>query len=156
MTVNTPPPPAAIAVGAALLQLMALARPATAARGVGAGLIGLGSAALLGAAIHDFRRRGTTVSPLAPAQASSLVTTGPNRFSRTPMYVAMTGLLAAHALLRGRWEALFPAATFVVVMNLVQIPFEEAALRSTTAELVPRTPASGIQPCERVMMNGEV
>ena len=129
----TTPPPAALVAGAALLQLAIPARPDSRARSVGAGLLGLCSAALLGAAVHDFRSNGTTVNPLSPEQASSLVTTGPNRFSRNPMYVAMAGLLAAHALFRGRWAALLPAAALVTVIDRVQIPAEESALRERFA-----------------------
>lgn len=87
------------------------------------------SVALLGASVLDFRRNRTTVNPLTPEEVSALVTTGPNQLSRNPMYVGMAGLLAAHALFRGRWAALLPVAAFVAAIDRAQIPGEEAALR---------------------------
>ena len=44
------------------------------------------------------------------------------------MYVGLTGLLVANAIRRGSVRALLPAVVFVVVMDRVQIPAEEAAL----------------------------
>ena len=42
------------------------------------------------AAIVAFRRAKTTVNPLAPDKASSVVTTGIHRLTRNPMYCAMS------------------------------------------------------------------
>jgi protein-S-isoprenylcysteine O-methyltransferase Ste14 len=68
------------------------------------------------------------VDPLEPARASTLVTTGPNAITRNPMYVGLTGLLVAHAILRGSWPALAPVAGFVAYLDRVQIRAEEKAL----------------------------
>lgn len=143
---KTLPPPAALATAAALAQrLLGGPRPARPARTAAAGLVGAASAGLLVAAVEQFRRTGTTVNPLEPGTATDLVTTGANAVSRNPMYVGMAGVLVAHALLRGRWAALLPAAAFVVAIDRGQIAAEEAALRerfpgdySTYAARVPR------------------
>lgn len=128
MTTN--PPPAALAAAAAVAQrLVGAARPARPARTAAAGLLGAVSTGLLVAALGEFRRSRTTVNPLEPGTATALVTTGANAISRNPMYVGMAGLLAAHALLRGRWAALLPVAAFVAVLDRGQIAAEEAALR---------------------------
>jgi protein-S-isoprenylcysteine O-methyltransferase Ste14 len=93
--------------------------------------IGLAAASIAtaGAASRRFRRMGTTVLPFHPEEASALVTTGPNAVSRNPMYVGMSGLLVAHAVYRGSWAALAPAAAFVAIIDVYQVRFEEAALR---------------------------
>jgi len=44
-----------------------------------------------------FARAGTEVNPFRPSTA--LVTSGPYRFSRNPMYVGVTGLLVGLALI---------------------------------------------------------
>ncbi len=44
------------------------------------------------------------------------------------MYVGLSGLLVSYAIRRGSWTALLPAAAFVVVIDRLQIPSEEAAL----------------------------
>ena len=49
------------------------------------------------------------------------------------MYVAMAGILAAHAVLRGPW-AWLPAACFALLIDRLQIPAEEKALRRTFPE----------------------
>lgn len=45
------------------------------------------------------------------------------------MYVGMAGALSAHALRRGGWAAVLPVLGFVGVMDRIQIPAEEDALR---------------------------
>ena len=121
---KTHPPPAALAAAALVTQrLLGASRPARPARTAAAGLVGGASAALVVTAVGEFRRTRTSVNPLEPGTATALVTTGAN-----PMYVGMAGLLAAHALLRGRGAALLPAAAFVAVIDRVQIAAEEAAL----------------------------
>ena len=125
-------PPPALALGAAVAQraLTRHATPPTVLAKVAAGVTAAASAALAGTAARGFRRQGTTLDPLDPAQASVLVTTGANSITRNPMYVGLAGFLVANAIRRGSWLALVPAAGFVLVMDRWQIPAEEAALRA--------------------------
>lgn len=102
-------------------------RPA-AWRTLAAGAVGLASGGLLAGSVGAFRLRGTTVNPVDPGRVSALVTSGPNAVSRNPMYVGMAGVLAAHALWRGSWPALLPAAAFGVAVDRLQIRAEERAL----------------------------
>ncbi len=95
-----------------------------------AGAIALVSTGLAEGATRLFRKSGTTMNPLDPAQASALVTTGPNAITRNPMYVGLTGLLIANAVRRGSWAALAPVAVFVLVIDRTQIPAEETALQA--------------------------
>ena len=91
--------------------------------------IALASVGLAEGSARELRRVGTTLNPIDPAQATTLVTTGPNSTTRNPMYVGLTMLLVANALRRGSWTALAPVAAFVMVMDRVQIAAEEAALQ---------------------------
>ncbi|WP_150460129.1 methyltransferase family protein [Nesterenkonia ebinurensis] len=121
-------PPAVVLAAAGGAQLLVPKKPVRLFRGVGAAIMGVASAGMLGASISRFRQHETTVNPVNPEQASALVTDGPNAISRNPMYLGMTGLLCAHALWRGTWRSVFPAALFYGWIDRVQIPPEENAL----------------------------
>jgi protein-S-isoprenylcysteine O-methyltransferase Ste14 len=102
-------------------------------RTLAAGIAIFGAAAcVLGVA--DFRRHGTTVHPLQPEAASSLVVSGIYRISRNPMYLGMVVFLAAWSI----WLAHPVGAAGPVILaawlHLVQIPFEEQALRERFGE----------------------
>ncbi len=85
-----------------------------------------GGGALALAALGLFRRRGTTHHPFE--RPSALVTTGPYRFTRNPMYVGVTSVLAGVAVLSGSLWLLIPPVAFVLWIDRVQIPFEETLL----------------------------
>lgn len=126
---SRPIPPAALAAGAAAVQaLMTRGRTTTRGSRVVGAAIAAPSVYFLAGAVERFRRAGTTVDPRPGAHASSLVTTGPSARSRNPMYVAMSGLLLAHAAARRSVPAVLPAALFVAWVDRVQIPMEEAHL----------------------------
>lgn len=103
-------------------------RPTIASRAV-ASAIAAASVGFAGAASVRFARERTTVDPHAPSRASTLVTDGPNSLTRNPMYLGMAGLLAAHAVWRRSPAALLPVVAFVAVIDRVQVPAEEDALR---------------------------
>ena len=89
--------------------------------------------ALLGGAITiagavSFGRARTTVNPLKPETASSLVVSGIYRRTRNPMYVGFLMVLLGWAVfLASPWGLLGPAL-FVLYMNRFQIAPEERAL----------------------------
>jgi protein-S-isoprenylcysteine O-methyltransferase Ste14 len=97
-------------------------------RRTAAAAIALASVATMASAMHQFRSSGTTVDPVHPDRATTVVTTGPFKVTRNPMYLGLTGLLVAHALLRGSARALTPVAAFFLVMDRLQVPGEEAAM----------------------------
>ena len=135
MQMQTRVPPLAVAAGAALGQLLvARSTPRRTARTVTATALATASAALLASSVRAFRRSNTSVNPLEPAVASTLVTGGPNRLTRNPMYLGMAGLLAAHAIARGRTAALLPVAGFIAYIDRLQVAPEEAALRAQFGE----------------------
>jgi len=77
-----------------------------------------------------FRASQTTVNPLKPERASTLVTGGIYRLSRNPMYVGMGLLLLALAIYL---SALLPFAgpiIFVLYITRFQIQPEERVLES--------------------------
>lgn len=124
-----PPPVLALAAGVAQ-HLVARRRKPTASSAISAGLLGAASFGLAATAASGFQRRGTTLHPDEPEKASVLVTDGPNRFTRNPMYAGLTGVLLAHAALRRSVPALVPVVAFVAVIDRVQVRAEEAALRT--------------------------
>jgi protein-S-isoprenylcysteine O-methyltransferase Ste14 len=102
-------------------------RPSRTSRGL-AGVIAVWSLGLLAWSVTAFRRHETTVDPLAPERASRLVSDGPFQVTRNPMYVAMAGVLVAHAIARRSPVGLIPAAGFVLLINKAQIEAEERAM----------------------------
>ena len=90
-------------------------------------LLGL---AFLAPAANAFRRAHTTVNPLKPEEASSLVVAGVYRFTRNPMYVGFAALLLAWAAWLAVPVALLGPALFVAYITRFQIIPEERALRA--------------------------
>ena len=76
-----------------------------------------------------FRRQRTTTIP--GEQSRTLVTWGPYRFSRNPMYVSLTIAYLGEAGLFGQvWPLVLLAAT-LVYLNWTVVPIEEARLQET-------------------------
>ncbi len=123
------PPVAVLAAAAAAQQVLSRRHGQIGpARGLAAAALALASGGLNAGSVREFRRAQTTVNPVAADKATSLVTTGPHRLTRNPMYVGMAGLLLAQSVARGSWSAVLPALGFVVVIDRAQIPTEEAAM----------------------------
>jgi len=79
-------------------------------------------------AFLEFRRVRTTVNPLKPESASTLVTSGLFSYSRNPMYVGMVLLLAGFAIYLGTLTPWIGPPLFVLVVTRLQIAPEERAL----------------------------
>ncbi len=92
---------------------------------VGLGLIGVVITAL---AMLSFWRVHTTVNPMKPSSASSLVTSGIYRFTRNPMYLGMLLILVGWALYLANVLAFVFLPAFILYMNRFQIEPEERAL----------------------------
>ncbi|HKV69810.1 MAG TPA: isoprenylcysteine carboxylmethyltransferase family protein [Gemmatimonadales bacterium] len=92
---------------------------------VGMGLIVLG-VLLAATAVVTFRRAGTHVNPTKPA--TTVVTHGPFRFTRNPMYVSMALIyLGGVLMLDSVWPlVLFPATIWVIRTRIIAL--EEAYL----------------------------
>lgn len=128
------PPVVVVLVTAASMWLSSRAVPAFDFQIPFQGFIAI-ALAIAGAAISilgvmSFVRAGTTVNPLSPDAASSLVTSGVYRISRNPMYLGFLLLLLAWGVYLSNLPAFLFIPLFVVYMNRFQIAPEESALRS--------------------------
>lgn len=75
-----------------------------------------------------FRNAQTTVNPLQPEQASTLVSDGIYGVSRNPMYVGLTLILTAWAIYLAAPWAFLGVAAFALYLHRFQILPEERAL----------------------------
>lgn len=78
--------------------------------------------------VASFRRVKTTVNPLHPSAASTLVIAGIYRFTRNPMYLGLLLILLGWAAHLGSLLALIFPAVYIPLMNWLQIVPEEKAL----------------------------
>ena len=78
----------------------------------------------------SFSRAKTTMNPTKPAATSSLVTTGPFRFTRNPMYLSLLLYLLAWTAYLSNLLALLFLPVFVLYINQFQIKPEERVLFS--------------------------
>lgn len=97
---------------------------------VGAITCGVAAAILGGGSVQCFVQRGTTVHPAHPEESSVLVTDGPNRFTRNPMYLALALALVGNAFRRRSIVSLLPAVWFMSWLTRIQIRPEETALEA--------------------------
>ncbi|MGL4379701.1 MAG: methyltransferase family protein [Vibrio sp.] len=93
-----------------------------------AGFLGL-------AGIMEFRRYKTTVNPLAPDLAVTVVDSGVFALSRNPMYLALLLLLLGLAYWQQNALSLVISAGFVMYMNHYQIEPEERILHAKFGEV---------------------
>jgi protein-S-isoprenylcysteine O-methyltransferase Ste14 len=94
-----------------------------------AGMVGVAAwLALFLSAFTAFRRVRTTIMPHKPAAA--LVTHGPYRFTRNPMYVSLVALYGGVTLFVNSWWPLLFLPAVVVGIDRAVIPREERYLRS--------------------------
>ena len=80
------------------------------------------------AGVSAFRKHSTTVNPMKPETAASLVTAGIYRVTRNPMYLGLAFALVGWALHLANLAALFLIPVFVAYMTRFQIKPEERAL----------------------------
>jgi protein-S-isoprenylcysteine O-methyltransferase Ste14 len=131
LELKIPPVAVGLLIGAAMWAaarygpVFDFALPASRIIATGLALIGT-VIAILGVA--SFRRAGTTVNPLQPANASSLVVSGIYRRTRNPMYLGLLLVLLGWAALLANALAFGFAAAFIPVMNHLQIHPEERYL----------------------------
>jgi protein-S-isoprenylcysteine O-methyltransferase Ste14 len=98
-----------------------------------AGLVGVSLwLALDGSAMLRFRRAGTSMVPMRPTTA--LVTSGPYRITRNPMYVGMAFLYVGLALSLGVIWALGLLPVVLLVVDRLVIAREERYLNAKFGE----------------------
>jgi len=78
--------------------------------------------------VVSFTRARTTVNPMEPEAATSLVVSGVYRITRNPMYLGLLLVLLGWTVFLGNPVALLLLPGFVLYMNRFQIIPEERAL----------------------------
>ena len=76
-----------------------------------------------------FKKRKTTVQPFK--KSSALVTEGPFRISRNPMYLGFVLILLGLTILFGNILVIFVPIALIVTFELIFIPDEERLLEET-------------------------
>jgi protein-S-isoprenylcysteine O-methyltransferase Ste14 len=131
LELKVPPPVVLVLAAGAMWAIARVAPPLevpTSIRWLTAGAIALAGFALNLAGIVAFRRAKTTVNPMRPENASSLVDSGVYRVSRNPMYAGLLVVLVAWAVFLSSAWALLGPVLFVFYMNRFQIEPEERVL----------------------------
>jgi len=94
-------------------------------------LMGLGFGSVVWTLVL-FCKWATTPFPLG--KASALVTDGPFRYSRNPIYLGGVLMLTGCTMVWGSLASLFAPIAFFLAMDLVFIPFEEQRLQDAFGE----------------------
>ena len=131
MLKNKIPPPIVTLVFAALIYFSSEWSPSIVFRGqnlISLFLMMLGFLVLL-IAISAFIKLKTTINPLKPEAASSLVTMGIFRISRNPMYLGMLLLIISLWIKTGAVLGFILVAGFIAYLNYFQILPEERAMK---------------------------
>jgi protein-S-isoprenylcysteine O-methyltransferase Ste14 len=126
------PPPVLALLAALLMRWLAGTVPVATLvggplRGLGA-LVAILAAAMMVSAALQFRRARTTVSPLKPDAATALVTRGVFAYSRNPMYLGLSVILAGWAFWLGALTPWLVLPLFTTAITVLQILPEERAL----------------------------
>ena len=79
-------------------------------------------------AIFLFKKNKTTVNPINPEEATTLVTTGIFSITRNPMYLGLFFVISSTILFFGSWFGLIILMFFVLYINKFQIIPEEEAM----------------------------
>ena len=80
-----------------------------------------------------FRREGTELNPTSTANRK-LVTSGPFRLTRNPMYLALVILALGVAFWVGAWPMFLAPIAIFATANWVYVPFEEHKMRRQFGE----------------------
>ena len=131
LELKIPPPAVALTVAVTMWTISLAGEPLAVpalVRAVVAGIVALVGGAFSVSGVVSFRRARTTVNPMKPQAASSLVTSGVYRLTRNPMYVGLLLVLIAWAiLLSSVWTLVGPPA-FLLYITRFQIQPEERVL----------------------------
>ncbi len=80
--------------------------------------------------VVSFNKAKTTINPLTPTKASSLVYTGVFQYTRNPMYLCLALVILAFCTYLATPISIFGLAVFIVYITEFQIKPEEQALQS--------------------------
>lgn len=97
-------------------------------------IVAIAGATIIGIGIVSFSRAKTTVNPMKPDSASSLVVSGIYGRTRNPMYLGFFVILIGWAIFLSNALAFACLPLFILYMNRFQIEPEERALASLFGE----------------------
>ncbi len=130
---NKIPPPILLLITAAIMWLVSQSEfsypvqiPYSLALSILLAVIGVVIAAIAG---RQFGIAQTTVNPLSPESATSLVNTGIFSMSRNPMYVGLLLMSTGWAVWLGSLTNIAVMVLFIFAITNLQIKPEESALR---------------------------
>ena len=133
LELKIPPPAAALLVGMTMwvaAYLLPAVHRTGQLRSIIARVCGVFGLIVAGLGFWAFRQAKTTVSPVTPEAASSLVTDGVYSYTRNPMYFGLTTVLVGWAVwLSVPWIFLGPVA-FMLFITRFQIIPEERVMSS--------------------------
>ena len=126
------PPPLVLLACAVVGWLLARAAPSLAVA-ISAGtaialMLGAAGIGITAMGILAFRKAKTTLNPLQPGAASTVVETGIFGVTRNPMYLGMLFVLSGWAVYLSNPVSAVALVAFVMYMNRFQIGPEERAL----------------------------
>jgi protein-S-isoprenylcysteine O-methyltransferase Ste14 len=128
------PPVVVVATAAAVMGAFARGFPslrvAVPFRGTAAIAVALLGAFVSWRGVVEFRRARTTVNPMTPGAASTLVVTGIYARTRNPMYLGFAIMLLGWGIYMASPVSLLVLPGFVICMNRLQIDPEEKAMES--------------------------
>ncbi len=117
-----------VAIGMWFIPNVTTTKPSGFLRGGLAAIVALSGVAVVIAGVVSFHKAKTTVNPLRPETASSLVIVGIYHLTRNPMYTGMALVLAGFGVFLWSPALLLGPAIFVIYMTCFQIVPEERAL----------------------------
>ena len=133
LELKVPPPILALCLAPLMWFTPALVRsvvvPFGVRLGVALALVVIGQCISISGMV-SFRRAKTTMNPIKPGAASSLVSSGVYRFTRNPMYLGLSVTLLGWAMFLANPLALLAVPLFVLYINRFQINPEERVLSS--------------------------
>lgn len=80
-----------------------------------------------------YKQKGTTVKP--HEKPTSLITSGPFRFMRNPMYLGMTAILFGVSVFSGSLIAFISPVIFIILIHTMVIPVEEKNLENVFGQM---------------------
>jgi protein-S-isoprenylcysteine O-methyltransferase Ste14 len=126
------PPVFVVLVAGVLMWIVAWAVPSLdfrfAARNAVAAIVVCAGALICLCGVVSFRRAHTTVNPLKPESATSLVVAGIYKLTRNPMYLGLLLALLGWAISLSNVLSFVWLPAFILYMNRFQIAPEERAL----------------------------
>lgn len=85
---------------------------------------------ILSIALYQFKLFKTTINPIKPEAASTLVTSGIFRFSRNPMYLGMLLLILSLWIKTGAITGFIVVPCYIAYLNYFQIAPEERVMKA--------------------------